>query len=530
MKTSYDAVIVGAGHNGLVCGAYLARKGLSVCVVERRDIIGGAAVTEELWPGFHLTTASYVMSLLQPKVILDLDLKAHGFAVMKPDPLVQLLPDGRHLVFHDDTAAFADQLRQFSEKDAEALPRYRRHMQQLAPLVRSLMWSRPIDPTSRRPGDVLDTLKFAWRHRGAVSKFYELYDLFTLSAYDYLAKWFESDITIAALGFYAAGGGGGNAAYKTPGTAFALSRSYLRDNTTAAGGTGFVVGGMGAITKAIAASGVASGMEIRTGVAVRAIRVGNGRTTGVVLDDGDVIEAKAVVSNANARTTFLTLLPEQELPPAFVSRIRGFRAESTVFKVHLALDGLPVFRNFSERRLGFDYPVQLRLASGTQAVERSYMAAQRGEIDSEPFLTVMTPSLVDPSLAPAGKHVMSIFGGHVPNRPAGGGWDEKRGVLLDHVTAAIEAQAPGFRDLILHSQVLTPLDYERIFDLPGGHLQHGEMSLNQMFFGRPAPHYANYRTPIDRLYLCGASAHPGGGVTGIPGHNAAEVILRDFGR
>lgn len=530
MAMSYDAVIVGAGHNGLVCGAYLARRGLKVCVVERRDIVGGAAVTEELWPGFHVTTASYVMSLFQPKVILDLDLKSHGFEVLKPPPLVQLFPDGRHIVFHEATEAFAREIGKFSAHDAEALPRYRAHMQRLAPIVRSLMWSKPVDPTSRRPRDVIDTLAFAWRHRGALSTFYELYDLFTLSAYDYLGKWFESDVTILALGFYAAGGGGGNAAFKTPGTAFALSRSYLRDNGTAAGGTGFVKGGMGGIVKAIVASGAAHGMDVRCGTPVQSVEVENGRATGVRLANGEVIAGKVVVSNANAKTTFLKLLPEQELPATFVASIRRFRAESSVFKIHLALDGLPDFKDFAARGLGFDYPVQLRIAPTVQSVERSHMAARCGEIHDEPFLTVMTPSVTDPSLAPPGKHVMSIFGGHVPNRPADGDWDEKRGILLDNVLAILEAHAPGFREKVLHTQILTPLDYERIFDLPGGHLQHGEMSLNQMFFGRPAPHYANYRTPIGNLYLCGASAHPGGGVTGIPGHNAAQAILKDLGR
>jgi phytoene dehydrogenase-like protein len=527
VSQSYDAIIVGAGHNGLVCGAYLAKGGKSVLVLERRDVIGGAAVTEELWQGYRINTASYVMSLLQPKIMLDLDLKGRGLEVIEPPPLVQLFPDGRHLTFWGDIDRLAAEFEKFAPGDGDAYRRYRSHLATLAPVVRSLMWSIPVDPTSWRPGDIAATLAFAWRNRGAMRHFYELFDLFTMSAYDYLGRWFKSDIAKLALGFYAAGGGGGNAAFRTPGTAFPLTRSLLRDHTTAAGGPGFVRGGMGAISQAIAAAGAAHGMKVRTGARVAAIELEAGRARGVRLETGEVIRAGLVVTNANAKTTFLDMLPASALPGDFLQHIRQYQAKSTVFKVHLALDGLPSVPGFKDRGLGFDYPVQLRIAPSVDAMEESYALAQAGRLTDRPFLTVMTPSVLDPTLAPAGHHVMSIFGGHIPNVPRGSDWDAMRETLYEATVDTLAEYMPDIRQRILHHQTLTPLDYERVFDLPGGHLQHGEMSLNQMFFSRPAPHFAAYRSPVPGLYICSASAHPGGGVTGIPGHNAAKVILKD---
>lgn len=527
MGKSYDVVIVGAGHNGLVCGAYLAKAGKSVLVLERRDVIGGAAVTEELWPGYRINTASYVMSLLQPKIMLDLDLKSHGLEVIEPPPLVQLFPDGRYLTFWGDIERTAAEFGKFSQADGEAYIRYREHLAALAPAVRNLMWSIPVDPTSRRPSEMAATLRFAWRNRHAMRHFYDLFDLFTMSAYDYLGRWFESDVARLALGFYAAGGGGGNAGFRTPGTAFALTRGLLRDHTTSAGGPGFVRGGMGSISAAIAAAGIARGMEVRAASAVTKIELRDGRAAGVRLESGEVVNAKLVVASSNPRTTFLKLLPSAALPQDFLAHINQYQAKSTVFKVHLALDGLPAVPGFAEHDLGFDYPVQMRIAPSVDAIEASYAMAQAGKLTDRPFLTVMTPSVLDPTLAPDGHHVMSIFGGHVPNVPLGSDWDAMRETLFETTVETLAEYMPDIRQRILHHQTLTPLDYERIFDLPGGHLQHGEMSLNQMFFSRPAPHFASHRSPVPNLYICGASSHPGGGVTGIPGHNAATVILRD---
>ncbi|MCG7505396.1 phytoene desaturase family protein [Mesorhizobium retamae] len=527
MGKPYDVVIIGAGHNGLVSGAYLAQAGKSVLALERRDVIGGAAVTEELWPGYSINTASYVMSLLQPKIMLDLKLKSHGLEVIEPPPLVQLFPDGRHLTFWGAPERMAAEFAKFCPEDREAYVRYRAHLTVLAPTVRNLMWSVPIDPTSRKPSEMAATLRFLWKNRGAIRNFYDLFDLFTMSAYDYLGRWFKSETAKLALGFYAAGGGGGNASFRTPGTAFALTRSLLRDHSTAAGGPGFVKGGMGSISKAIAAAGGAHGMEVRTGAKVASVIVKDGRAVGVELETGETVSAKVVVANANARTTFLQLVPKTALPAGFVAHIAQYQAKSTVFKVHLALDGLPTVPGFAERSLGFDYPIQLRIAPSVDSIEESYALAQAGRITERPFLTAMTPSVLDPTLAPPGHHVMSIFGGHVPNVPRGSSWDDKREDLYESAIDTLAEYMPDVRQRIVHHQTLTPLDYERVFDLPGGHLQHGEMSLNQMFFSRPAPHFAAHRSPVAGLYICGASAHPGGGVTGIPGHNAASVILKD---
>ncbi len=529
MISSYDIVIVGAGHNGLVCGAYLARAGLSVCVLERRGLIGGAAVTEELWPGYRLSTASYLMGLLQPKVMLDLELQRHGLEILAPPPLVQLQPDGRSIVFWGDEERLAGEFAPFSNADVVSYRAYRAHLRKLAPAVRQLMWSVPVDPTGRRPADLAALARFAWRNRGAMRHFYELFDLFTMSAYDYLGRWFESDAAKVAIGFYAAGGGGGNAGFRTPGTAFALTRSLLRDADTPAGGPGFVKGGMGGISNAIAASGMAHGMQVRVDAPVARVRIENGRASGVELANGEFIAARAVVSNANARTTFLRLVDETALPASFRDHVGKAQAASTSYKVHLALSRLPRFTGFDAARAGFAYPAQLRIAPSVDYMDDTYNLAQKGQLTESPYLTVMTPSVVDPTLAPTGHHVMSIFGGHVPNAPEQG-WDALRDTLYERTIAALSAYAPDLRDCIIHAQTLTPLDYERVFDLPGGHLQHGEMSLNQMFFNRPAPHFADHRTPVKGLYLCGAGAHPGGGVTGIPGHNAAGVIRSDLRR
>lgn len=528
MSAAFDAVIVGGGHNGLVCGSYLAKAGQKVCVLERRALVGGAAVTEELWPGFHLSTASYTMALLQPRIILDLELKKYGYEILKPPPMWLPMAGGESLILSDDAALTHANIARFSRRDADQYPRYRAHMQSLAPLIQKLLFEIAPDPGSRKPRDLLQLAKMAWRHRRINDQFYDLYDVMTLSAYDFLSRWFESDAMRAALGFYASGGGA-NSGIKSPGSAYVLMRGFARDHSTAAGGAGFVRGGMGSISKAIAASGQAHGMQVRTGAEVAGIDIQDGRATGVTLASGERIAARRVITNASAQTVFRKLVPRQHLPAEFLNDVANIRDESTVFKLNLALDRLPTWAGFDAQAAGFAYPAQLRIGPSTDYIEQAFDPSKYGEFARRPVMTIITPSVLDDTLAPPGKHVMSIMGQHAPYSLRGRSWDDARDELYRSTIAAIEAFAPGFESTIAQAQVLTPLDYERIFDLPRGHVHHGELSADQIFFRRPVRKFGDHRTPIAGLFQCGASTHPGGGVTGVPGHNAAQVILQDKG-
>jgi phytoene dehydrogenase-like protein len=526
VSQTYDAVIIGGGHNGLVCGAYLSRSGRKVLVLERRALVGGAAVTEELWPGYHLSTASYTMGLLQPRIILDLQLQRHGFKILNPPPMFMPLEGGRCLVFHDDLKRTCEQIAGFSSRDAQAYPRYREHMQRLGLLFRELLFEVPPDLEAGGVRELLRLVQLAWRHRRMRDRLYDLYDAMTLSAYDFLARWFESDEMRAALGFYASGGGA-NSGIRSPGSAYVLLRSFVRDHTTAAGGAGFVQGGMGSISNAIAAAGAVHGMEVRTGASVASVDVRDGRAAGVTLESGERIVAKVVIANASAQTLFRQLVDPAHLPDGFLEQVAHIRDESTVFKLNLALDRLPVFKGFDAGEHGFSYPAQVRLGPSTDYIEKAFDPSKYGDFARRPVMTIVTPSVVDPSLAPPGKHVMSIMGQHAPYFLRGRSWDDARGELHEAALETLEEFAPGFTSTIAHQQLLTPVDFERIFDLPHGHVHHAELSADQIFFRRPVRKYSDYRTPIRGLYECGASTHPGGGVTGVPGLNAAKVILSD---
>lgn len=524
MSKVYDAIIIGGGHNGLVCGAYLARAGLKPLVLERRDVLGGACVSEEIWPGYKVSTAAYIMALLQPKVILDLELKSFGFEVLKPPPLFQPFPDGRSLIFFDEMARTCEQIAQFSVKDAEAYPEYRAHMMRLAPFMRRIIWETPFDIASLSPRDLLKTARFFWRNRDLGKDFYQLYDILTLSAADYLDRWFESDQIKAALGFYATGGGG-SAGPRSPGTAYALLRPLVRDHETAAGGWGFIRGGMGGVTQAIAASGRQHGLETRTDAEVAEIVIRNGRATGVRLASGEEFAARAVIANASAGTTFLKLVEKRHLDDGFRKTIAHLRSKGSTYKVHLGLDALPRFSAFDPVKAGFPYPAQVRIGPSLDYLEASFDPSKYGGHGARPFIVAMTPSVVDETLAPAGRHLMSIMAGHAAYDRRDGSTNTD---LLAAVAGSLEEYAPGFGNHIAESHVHSPADLERVFDLPGGHVHHGEISVDQIFFRRPAPRFADYRTPIAGLYQCGASVHPGGGVTGVPGHNAAREVLRDL--
>jgi phytoene dehydrogenase-like protein len=524
---SYDVVVVGGGHNGLTCGAYLARAGLSVCVLERRSLIGGASVTEELWPGFRVNTAAHLMGLLQPKIILDLELQKFGYEVLPVPPHVQPLADGSHFIHWPESGRFAAELGRYSAKDAAAYPAFEATLNRIGRAFQRLLWEIPFDPRRLHPLELIDRLRFLWRQRAAAVAFADVYELLTASAFDYLCRRFESEAALIALGYYPAAAAGQAVSIHTPGTAYPLLRGAVRDSTTAAGPTGVVRGGMGAIPEAIAASGRRHGLAIRTDAEVVAILSAKGRAAGVALASGEEIGARIVVANAAARTTFLELVDPTLLPRGFLEEVRVFRSNASAFKIHLALDRLPAFTAFPAAATGFGYPAQFRIAPSVAYVEASYNAMRAGRIAERPYLTVLVQSVPDPSLAPAGKHVVSIYGGHVPFAIDGGWNDAGRKAVLRAALAAIEEHAPGFAGAIVYEQVLTPSDFERVFGLPGGNPHHADVDLDRLFFRRPALGFADYRTPVPGLYLASASTHPGGGVTGVPGHNAARVIITD---
>jgi phytoene dehydrogenase-like protein len=526
---TYDAVIVGAGHNGLVCGAYLAKAGLKVCALERRPLIGGPVVSEEVWPGYTVSVASFVMVLLQSKIMLDLELSRFGLEVIETPPAFQPFPDGRSIVFWRESEKLAAEIAKFSRADAEAYPRYVAHMEALVPYLRRLLFEVPVDPTTGRLKDLARSFALLWRFRDVGARLYDIWDLLTLSAHDYLSRWFESDEVLAVFGSYASGSGG-NISPKSPGSAYVLARPFLRDQTTPAGRNGLVRGGMGAIATAIARSGARFGLETRTQAEVKRILIEGGKATGVELASGEVIRARTVIANANAKTTFLKLVEPRELPEAFLADIRNFRTASSSFKINLAVEEPPRFTAFEQANAGFAYPGAIVIAPSVDELERAFDAAKYGEMAERPYLWMVAPTMFDETLAPAGKHIVSIFGGHVPYRLRGRDWDEEaRDELYRRVMDTIAEYAPGFGNRVIHRQVLTPVDLERMFDLPGGHVHHGDLSTDQIFFKRPARRYADYRSPVPGLYQCGASTHPGGGVTGVPGHNAARVILKDLG-
>ncbi|WP_233092671.1 NAD(P)/FAD-dependent oxidoreductase [Paracoccus sp. IB05] len=530
MAGNYDALIIGAGHNGLVCGAYLAKAGLKVCALERRNIIGGACVTEELWPGYGVNTAAHMLGLLQPKIILDLELQKYGYEVLTPPPTVQIFGDGDPVVLWKDPAKLCAEIARFSAKDAAAYPRFNAHLARLGPVFRQLLWEIPFDPSSLKPRNLRDIAGFAWRNRGMVGPFHEVVDLLTMSAGDYLDRWFESDAVKVMLGYYPAAGSGLSVELYSPGTAYFLLRGVLRDNGTAAGGTGLVKGGMGAVTRALAASGARHGLETRTGAGVARVLTRGGRACGVVLTDGTEIRADTVIANASAQHTFLDLVPAQDLPPEFLADIRGLRSQSTSFKVHLALNDLPRFPGLQAAGADSDSPLQITIAPSLGYLAKAWSDMRAGRVAERPFLTVQTPTLLDPSLAPAGMHLLSIYGGHVPAPDVMPHDAQTKELVRRNTIAAIRDFAPDFTGEAAHCEVTLAADFERIFGLPGGNPHHSDLSLSQIFFRRPARHFADYRSPVRGLFLCGASAHPGGAVTGVPGFNAACVVLKSLGK
>ncbi|KAM6347951.1 pyridine nucleotide-disulfide oxidoreductase domain-containing protein 2 [Alca torda] len=565
LQREYDAVVIGAGHNGLVAAAYLQQAGVRTAVLEKRHVLGGAAVTEEIVPGFKFSRASYLLSLLRPQIYTELELPRHGLRVLPRDPysFTPLLEDRstpRSLLLGHNMAQTQQQIAQFSQKDAQAYPEYEAFMGGLVSALDPLLDAPPVDTAALGQGSLLQRLRAlralrpllrAGTFRLALARLCRSHaasappglvlgrqlprycEVLTAPISKILDQWFESEPLKATLATDAVIGA--MASPDTPGSGYVLLHHVMGELEGRRGAWGYVAGGMGALSQAIACAAAARGAHIFTEKAVCHVLLGkDGRAQGVVLQDGTEVRSKLVLSNASPQITFLELTPQEELPKDFVHRIQQVDTRSPVTKINVAVDRLPSFLAAPNTRDGRPLPhhqcsIHLN-CEGTHLLHQAFTEATHGHPSSRPMIELCIPSALDPGLAPRGCHVVSLFTQYTPSVLAGGRpWDEQaRNAYADTVFDCIEAYAPGFKASVIGRDILTPPDLERIFGLPGGNIFHGAMSLDQLYFARPAPSYSGYRSPIPGLYLCGSGAHPGGGVMGAAGRNAAQVALKDF--
>jgi phytoene dehydrogenase-like protein len=529
----YDAVIIGAGHNGLVAAAYLAGAGLKICVVEARGVVGGAAVTEEFHPGFRNSVCAYTVSLLNTKVMRDLDLAGQGLRIV-PRRLQNFLPlpDGRAL--RVGAGETKDSVAQFSQRDAARLADYSAALETLADVLRAMVLETPPNVVVGRPfaavaellkaGDIarrLAHLPMAARR--------DLIALFAASAGDFLDSWFDSDPIKAVFGFD--GIVGNYASPYTPGSGYVLLHHAFGEVGGVKSAWGHAIGGMGAISEAITGAARARGVEIQTATAVREVIVDKGHATGIVTAAGERIRARAVVSSINPKLLYLKLIDAGVLPPDFRRRIEGWRCASGTFRMNVALSELPDFTACPGKEVAAHHSAGIIIAPSLNYMEHAYFDAKTLGWSREPVVELVIPSTLDDSLAPPGCHVASLFCQHVaPELPDGTSWDDRKDEVADLMIKTVNGYAPNFKEAVIARQVLSPLDLERDFGLKGGDIFHGALDPGQLFSARPVLGHADYRGPLAGLYMCGAGAHPGGGVTGAPGHNAAREILRDFRR
>jgi phytoene dehydrogenase-like protein len=527
-KKVYDAIIIGAGHNGLTAAAYLARAGYSTLVVERRDIVGGCCVTEEIAPGCRASTTSYIASMLRPEVIRDLRLADHGLRMIPCDPALQVpFPDGQLVSWWAKREQVVEELRRISPKDAETFVRIDERLKRLARYLQPFFLEPPPEPGTQSFDGWIDLFRAGKRFRGISSiEISQLVSFLTGSLGEFLDRNYESDkvkTLFLANNVYGKHGG----PYQ-PGSALGLLFHLLSGGEQEQQGFyGHVVGGMGSITSAMAKAAEGFGAEIRTGCPVQQIDSRDGRVRGVVLEDGTEIRARVVLSNADPKRTFLGMVPERDLPAEFVHAIRGIKMDGPCAKVNMVLSEEPRFigtpANYAPQERSL-----FTLVPSLEFAERCYDIAKFGEIPEQLWVDCVIASNADPSLAPAGKHIMTCFVQYVPYKLRQGTWDDNRELLGERVVKKIAEYAPNVPDAIIARQILTPLDLERTYGLTEGNIFHGDLNLEQLFFNRPVAGWSQYRTPIGGLYLCGAGAHPGGGVTGAPGHNCAPQVLRDL--
>lgn len=526
--TAYDAIIVGGGHNGLVTGCYLAKAGLKVVVVEKNDWIGGAAVSRSLYPGFTFSNCSYVSSLLRPEIMRDLDLPRHGLQVLPYEGGAVMTRSGGYLATYRDHDANRREFARYSKRDAESYDRYSRDVLRACRFIRPLLMRTPPDPTSMRPRDIQE-LVYLGKHTGARSQteLLEMMRFFTMSVSDYLDEYFENPVIKSYL---AVSGIIGTAlGPMSPGSAYVLLHHYMGDVDGNVGAWGFARGGMGAITQAMGKALAAEGGEIRTGKGIERILVRNGRAVGVVLEGGDEIRGRRVISSMDVKRTFLKCVEEKELPAAFVKSVRNFKIRGSSGKVNIALDGVPNFPALPEGSTCVRG--DLHFTDSIERMERAYDDWKAGRWSRDPFQDVMIPTLIDPTMTPPGKHFMSCFVQYCPPKLDTGEWtDADRDAFGAACINQINDYAPGFKDLVLYAEVRTPRELEAEVGLTEGNIFQGELTFDQLLFNRPVPGAAQYRSPIKGLYMCGSSTHPGGGVMGAPGRNAAAEVLRDVMR
>ena len=528
MARLHDVLIVGAGHNGLTAAAYLARAGLDTLVVERNPYIGGAAVSRELYPGFTYSNCSYVCSLMRPEIMRDLDLPRHGLQVIPFEGSVTMTADGGYFASYLDHEQNRREMARFSPRDAEAYDDYSAEVLRQCRFIKDTLLMTPPDPTSLKPRD-LRTLADLGRRFAAMGESWmaDTVRFWTMSCADFLDQYFESDVIKGHLaGSSIIGTALGPC---SPGSAYVLLHHYMGEVDGNIGAWGYARGGMGAVSRSLASAFETAGGTIRTGCEVERIIVRGGRAIGVALADGEEIHARRVVSNMDVKRTFLTCMDAADLPADFRRRVEHFKIRGSSGKLNIALDGLPSFPAIPE-----DCPARrgdMHVSDSIEYLERGYDDYKSGTWSRRPYVDMMIPSLTDPTMAPPGKHFMSVFVQYVPPKIHGRDWtDADRDGFRDTVIDRIAEFSPDFKDLILHAEVRTPRELEAEVGLTEGNIFQGELTLDQLLFNRPVPGYAQYRAPVKNLYMCGSSTHPGGGVMGAPGANAAREIIRDAGR
>lgn len=526
MPSERDVVILGAGHNGLVAAFFLAQAGMRPLVLERRSAPGGAAITEEFHPGFKCPALAHTCGPIRPEIVEAMQLARHGLEMIEPAArAVALSEDGRALLLSSDLAKCSAEIAKFSKKDAEKFGEFARALAQLAGAIGPVMDETPPDVDDPSRGDLWNLLKTGKRVRGLGEKdMYRLLRWVPMPVADLVAEWFETELLRAAI---AARGIFGN--FLGPASAGSSAVMLLRavNDPHPAGAAAFPKGGMGALTRAMAAAATEAGAEIRTGAEVASIAVKDGAATGVVLATGEEIAARMIVSCADPKRTFLRLVGPVHLDPSFVVKAQNYRCSGCVAKVNLALNGLPSFTALKGGNDGAALAGRIHIGPTVEYLERAFDDAKYGSMSRAPILEATLPSLADPALAPAGKHVMSVYAQFAPYRLKGGDWKTHSEALGESVVRTLARYAPDLPGLIVHGQVITPLELEETYGLTGGHIFHGELTLDQLFTMRPLLGWARYRTPIERLYLCGSGTHPGTGLTGVSGRNAAREILKD---
>ena len=533
-KKKYDVAIVGGGHNGLTTACYLAKAGLDVVVVERHNYVGGAAVSREIHPGWTYSNCSYVCSLLRPEIFRDLELAKHGLQIIPYEGSATMLDNGDFYGSYNDHDLNYRSMSRFSAKDAEAYERFSRDVMRQCKIIKPLLKMTPPDPTSFAPKDIMGLFEFAKHFAGkdelggiGEKEIHETIRFWTMSVRDYLEEYFESEVIKAhmagsaiigtALGPY------------SPGSAYVLLHHYMGEVDGNVGAWGYARGGMGSITQAMSKSFLANGGNIKAGSAVKNILIKNNKTYGLALENGDEIYADKIVSNLDVKRTFLKVVEKKELPSEFYTAVKNFKIRGSSGKLNIALDDKPIWKSIPK-----DDPAStgdLHFTQSIEEMEGAYDDWKDGKWSTLPYVDMCIPTLNDPTMAPQGKHYMSVFVQYVPYNLTDGGWtEEKRVQFGDHVMKRIGNYSTNFKDIILHAEVRTPKELEAEVGLTEGNIFQGELTMDQLMFNRPIPGYAQYKSPIKNLYMCGSSTHPGGGVMGAPGANAARVILSDLGK